>query len=202
MLILTIPLLGLCSKSTCLSPWFSICSPRQYSTIRWQLNLISGFFAFFWWTVWAGGINKCGWRLAGGRGCCLKGPHQIPSVSWIFHHSLYFHIYQIVSFVPRILCPLYCSCKWWGNWIGGGSGGWFISECGWGDRGWLLSHKGFFTCDFIFCCLMPCLFFLKWLEHDSCLSVSVFIICFLSSVTLTRSYWGIEIVVLVMWNYL
>ena len=92
--------------------------------------------------------------------------------------------------------------KWWGKWIGGGSGGWFISECGWGDRGWLLSHKGFFTCDFIFCCLMPCLFFFKWLEHDSCLSVSVFIICFLPLVPLTKSYCGIEIVVLVMWNYL
>ena len=34
-----------------------------------ELNLISGFFAFLWLIVWADGINKCGWCLAGGRGC-------------------------------------------------------------------------------------------------------------------------------------
>ena len=86
----------------------------------WELNLISGFFGFFWLIVWADGINKCGWCLAGGRGCWLKGPHQIPSVSWIFHHSLHFHIYQIASFASGILCPLYCYYEWWGDGIGGG----------------------------------------------------------------------------------
>ena len=54
------------------------------------------------------------------RRCWLKGPHQIPSVNWIFHHSLHFHIYQIVSFTPGILCPLYCYYEWWGDVIGGG----------------------------------------------------------------------------------
>ena len=93
MLILSVSLLGLGSKSTSLSPGFCVHRPRQYDTICWELNLISGFFAFFWLIVWADGINKCGWCLAGGRGCWLKGPHQIPSVSWIFHHSLHFHIY-------------------------------------------------------------------------------------------------------------
>ena len=59
---------------------------------------------------------------------------QIPSVSWIFHHSVYFRIYQIVSFSPGILCPLYCYYEWWGGWdrwgvvasyqgLGGGTGG-------------------------------------------------------------------------------
>ena len=43
--------------------------PRQYDMICWELNLISGFFAFFWLVVWADGINKRGWCLAGGRGC-------------------------------------------------------------------------------------------------------------------------------------
>ena len=28
-----------------------------------------------------------------GRGCWLKGPLQIPTVSSLFHHSLHFHIY-------------------------------------------------------------------------------------------------------------
>ena len=52
--------------------------------ICWELNLISGFFAFFWLIVWVDGINKCGWCLAGGRGCWLKDPHQI-ALLWIMH---------------------------------------------------------------------------------------------------------------------
>ena len=76
--------------------------------------------AFSWLIVWADGINKCGWCLAGSRGRWLKGPHQIPSVSWISHHSLHFHIYQIVSFATGILCSLYCYCEWWGDAIGWG----------------------------------------------------------------------------------
>ena len=44
MLILSLPLLGLGSKSTSLSPGFCVCRPRQYHTICWKLNLISGFF--------------------------------------------------------------------------------------------------------------------------------------------------------------
>ena len=35
------------SKSTSLSPGFCVCRPRQYDTICWELNLISGFLAFF-----------------------------------------------------------------------------------------------------------------------------------------------------------
>ena len=46
----------------------SVNNPRQYDTICWELNPISGFFAFFWLIVWADGIDKCGWCLAGGRG--------------------------------------------------------------------------------------------------------------------------------------
>ena len=92
-LILSLPLLGLGSKPTSLSPGFCVRRPRQYDSIYWQLNLISGFFTFFWLIVYTDGINKCGWCLAGGRGSWLKGLHQILSVSWIFDHSLYFHIY-------------------------------------------------------------------------------------------------------------
>ena len=69
MLILSLPLLGLSSKSTSLSPGFSVCGPRQYDTVCWELNLSFEFFAFFWLIVWAGGISKCGRCLAGGRGC-------------------------------------------------------------------------------------------------------------------------------------
>ena len=69
MLILSLPLLGLGLKSTLFSTRFCVCRPRQYDTICWELDLISGFFAFFWLIVWTDGINKCGWSLAGGRGC-------------------------------------------------------------------------------------------------------------------------------------
>ena len=74
--------------------------------ICWELNPNSGFFAFLWLSVWVDGINKCGWCLAGAKGCCLKGPNQMTGVGWIFYHFLLFTIYYIVSFVPGILLPL------------------------------------------------------------------------------------------------
>ena len=43
---------------------------------------------FSWLIVWTDGVNNCGWCLAGDRGCLLRNLHQIPSVSWLFHHSL------------------------------------------------------------------------------------------------------------------
>ena len=47
-LILSLPLLGLGSKSTSLSPGFCVRRPRQYDTICWKFDLISGFFVFSW----------------------------------------------------------------------------------------------------------------------------------------------------------
>ena len=166
-LILSLPLLGLGSKSTSLSPGFCVSRPRQYHTICWELDLFSGLFVFSWLIVWADGINKCGWCLAGGSGCWLKGLHQIPSASWIYHHSLHFHIYQIVSLVPGILCALYCYYKWWGD-------GWFITGCAKGDRRWVLSCSLFFfnfSCAFLllFSCTLSLCF--VWLQHDNyCIS--------------------------------
>ena len=147
MLILSLPLLGLGSKSTSLSPGFCVHRPRQYDTICWELNLISGFFAFFWLVVWADGINKCGWCLAGSRGCWLKCLHQIQSVSWnfiILYTSTfirYSHLYQ--NFVSIVLL------LWMMGGLGRREGGWFISWCGWGARGWVLSHSFFNLCFFL-----------------------------------------------------
>ena len=93
MLILWLLLLGIDSKSTSLSHAFCVYRPRQYNMICCELNHISTFFGFFWLIVWVDEINKCGWCLAGGSGYWLKDPHQIQGVSWIFHHSLDFHIY-------------------------------------------------------------------------------------------------------------
>ena len=68
-LILLLPLLGLGCKSTSLRLGLCVHRPRQYDTIWWKLNLISGFFVFLRLFVCADGINKCWWCLAGGRGC-------------------------------------------------------------------------------------------------------------------------------------
>ena len=46
MLILSLPRLGLGSKSTLLSSGLCVHRPRQYDTICWELNRISRFFAF------------------------------------------------------------------------------------------------------------------------------------------------------------
>ena len=93
MLILSLPIIGLGSKSTFLSPGFCVCRPRQKEAISMNWNPICWFFAFFLLIVLLHGINKCGSCLAGGRGCWHKGPHKISSVSWIFHHSLHCYIY-------------------------------------------------------------------------------------------------------------
>ena len=80
-------------------------------------------FCFSCLILWVDGINKCGWCLTGGRGCWLKSLHQIPTVSLLSHHSLHYHIYYIVQFLPGMPCPLYCCCNWWGD---GLEWGWLI----------------------------------------------------------------------------
>ena len=46
-------------------------------------------------------------------------------------------------------------------------GGWLILGCGWGDREWVSSYS-FFSCAFVFCCLMFWVPLFWWLEHDGC----------------------------------
>ena len=58
--------------------------------------------------------------------------------------------------------------------------------------------KVVFTCAFVFffCSLMSSASFFKLLEHDSyCVCFFVYYLCSLSLVSLTKSYWCIEIVV-------
>ena len=131
---------------------------------------------FFWLIVWVDGINKWDWCLAGDRGYWLKGLHQIPSISWIFHHSLHFYIYLIVLFVQGILGPLYNYYKWWDG-IGRG---WLIYIKLWvGRQGGYDLIIVFFTCVFVFCFLRFSVSFFKWLEHDSCCVFSFVCCCFL-----------------------
>ena len=63
-----------------------------------------------------------------------------------------------------------------------------------GGQWWVLSHSLFFflTCAFVFCSLM-------FIEHHSCfVCFFVYYLFSLSLVPLTKSYWGLEIVVPVM----
>ena len=62
MFILSLPLLGLGSKSTCLSAGFYVRRPRQYDMVCWKFDLISVFFGFSWLIVLSGwkSINVAG----------------------------------------------------------------------------------------------------------------------------------------------
>ena len=90
----------------------------------------------------------------------------------------------------------------WDRWGWGG----VDSYQGVGTRGgyYLLVCSFFYIyiCAFVFWSLMSYLFF-KWVEHDSCcVCFFVYYLFSLSPAPLTSSYWGIEIVVSVMYHYL
>ena len=85
MLILSLPLLQLGIKSTSLRPGFiGVLRPRQFDMICWELDLISGFFAFSWLIIW---VDKFGWCLAGGRDVdsriCTRSLCKLV-ISWFF----------------------------------------------------------------------------------------------------------------------
>ena len=140
-------------------PWvlsgFYVHRPMQADSICWELNLISGFFGFFWLIVWLDVVNKCGWFLAGGRGCWLKGLHQIPIVSWIIHHLLHFHISLIYARNSVSIVLLLWRMGGWHTF----GGGWLISGCGWRDKGRVLFNFFFLICAFVFCCFRSCFIF-------------------------------------------
>ena len=77
---------------------------------------------------------------------------------------------------------------------------WMIERWGWpiDRRVWLGAGRGYylivvFICPFVFWSHMSCLFF-NLVEHDSC-CVCFFVYLFsLSPVPLTRSYWGVKVV--------
>ena len=75
---LSLPLLGLGSKSTSLSPGFCVRRPRQYDTICCKLNLISGIFLFFL-AICFGGWNQQLQLVSSRRqGVLTQGPAQDP----------------------------------------------------------------------------------------------------------------------------
>ena len=83
--------------------------------------------------------------------------------------------------------------------VGGGGDGW--------QGGWFISGGGYYliVCFFLLVLLsfvLSCpVSFFKWAEHDSCcVCFFVYHLFPLSLLPLTRSYWGIGIVLSLMWN--
>ena len=79
MLILSLPLFGLASNSTFLSPGFFVGRPRQYYTICQRLNLISGFFVFSW-LIFLGIWNQQMWLVSCKRQGMLTDALTFPVV--------------------------------------------------------------------------------------------------------------------------
>ena len=127
-------------------PWVLRTRPRQYDTICSKLDLIFRFFVFSWLIVWANGVSKCGWRLAGGRGCWLKDLHHVSIVSWFFHHFLHFLFIRLSHFYQE---KRVCCLQMMGDGVGGG---WLIYIRMWaGVRGWVPFYS--------FCFILVLLYF-------------------------------------------
>ena len=109
---LSLPLSGLSSKPTFFGG--GSLNQGQGSRIWTRISFSDSLLSLGFWADW---VTKCGLGLTRVRGCWLKGLHQIPNESLLFHHCLHFHIYQVVSFVPGMSRPIYCYCKWGGDGI-------------------------------------------------------------------------------------
>ena len=129
------------------------------------------------------------------QGTLTQGPAQGPKCK--------LNISSFLTLPHWLDCPictrntvsiLFLFYKWWGD---GTGSGWLIHMTVW--VGWQgLGIISFFTCTFVFWCLIYCLFF-NWVEHDSyCVCFFVYYLFSLSLVPWTKSYWGIEIVVSLM----
>ena len=125
---------------------------------------------FSWLIVWVDGINKCDWCPGGSTGWWLNGLHQIPKVSWLFHHCLHFNIYYILSIVPGMQCHMYYYYQWWCV---------CVCLCGvriWFLLGYVVFVVEFLSCAFVFCSLLFSVPLFRWLEDDGCCVASLFLL--------------------------
>ena len=115
-LILSLPLLGLGSKSTSLSPGFCVRRPRQYDTICWELDLISGFFVFFL-VDGLGGWNQQMWLVSCRRqGMLTQGPAPDPKCKLIISSFLTLpHLLDCLNFTRNAM-PIVLSLQILGGW--------------------------------------------------------------------------------------
>ena len=147
--------------------------------------------SFFWLIVCADAINKCGWCLARGRGCWLKGLQQDPKCKLIISSFLTF---------PYLIHWLICTrnivlLRQMTEGMGGDP--WVTSGCGWTDRWWISSDS---FCFFFVLFFYSCIFFSQVLRPFMMvvMSVSMFFFVFCLWSLSTRSYWCIKIVMLVV----
>ena len=158
MLILSLPLFGLGSKSTSLGPGFCLCRPRQYDLISWKFDVISVFFVFSWLIV-LGGWNQWMWLVSCRRqGMLTQGPAPDPKSKLIISPFLTLqHLLDcVICTRSTISIILLQTMGGWNRW-GGEVGGWFIVGCGWGDRGCISSYSfcfflvlWYFSCALVF----------------------------------------------------
>ena len=121
----------------------------------------------------------------------LKGPHQIPSVSWLCHWFL-----TLSHLLDCLICTrnatsivlLLQMMAGWDRLGGGGRWGLIFVWVSVGGQGVGIIWFSF-SCAFVFCCLLFSVPLLRWLEDDGCcVYFFVFSLFSLSLVPLTRSY--------------
>ena len=132
--------------------------------------------SFFWLIVCADAINKCGWCLARGRGCWLKGLQQDPKCKLIISPFLTFpYLIHWLICTRNIVLLLQMT-------EGMGGDPWVTSGCGWWTDRWWISSDSF--CFFFVLFFYSCIFFSQVLRPFMMvvMSVSMFFFCFLSLV--------------------
>ena len=117
-LILSLPLFGVDSKSTCLSHGFCIHRPRKYNTIC--LELIIFWILCFFVVVCLSGWNQWMWIEAyRTEGMVTQGPTPDPKCRWNFPLFLHSDIHQLFPLVLTISYSLcYKSSFWEMGWTG------------------------------------------------------------------------------------
>ena len=167
--------------------------------ICWEFDLFSS-----WMIVWAYRVNGGGWCLEGGRGFWLKGPCQIPSVSWIYYHSLQLlSIITVIShntvIITHPLNSLICAkdikiivllLQMMGEWEGWG---WFIY-----DRVWVGDSEFYHIFSIFRSIFVQLIIVFSWLVGSCCVCFIVPFLLVLSLIRLLRRHKRIETVLFVL----
>ena len=181
MLILSLTYLGLGSKSTSLSPGLCVRRPRQYDTICCKLDLISGFFVFYW-ADCLGGWNQSMWLVSSRRqGMLTQEPAPDPKCKLIISSPLTLsHLLYCFICIRNAMSILFLlqTNGGWDTWGGGGVEVLVLIYI----RVWVGERGGeyhlivfVFSCAFLSCSLTFSVLLFRWVEHGgSCVCFFVF----------------------------
>ena len=161
--------------------------------ICWKLYLISLFFVFSWLIVWADRISKCDRCLAVGRGDADPKCNLIISPFLTLPDLL-----DCLNFT-RDAMPIVLLLKLMGDGLGGVGVDLYLGVGGGTGGGYYLIVFGFFSYDFVVCCVLFSVPLFGWRKHDGCwIFFFVFSLFSLSQDPLNRSYVCREIVLSVV----